>query len=388
MSSNSVGKRMKRSILSVVLFQAALFTHVFAATPAKSGAGTSAKPAAAAAAKPASAAPAAAAAPAPAPSPIRKAFPITDESGLLLTISDNWTYTFDRQAPRDFPTIRLTGDSRRFVMQIAFLPTLTLDKDYGTSIKIRKRAEEEGKKLLGQSKETSLNIEDLKGEHIIASWFTLTSKSSGGSFPATTTVIASTADLLYQVTLRHREAAPERQAVLDILKNVAPTPKPAAGTPAPIAMRVASPPGGTRWDLVLPSGFELRKEEVDPSKKTHKLSATNNNNGFLLTVSIEPAKKPGDVTVARTYYWDRIQKTSAEREGLTQSKIGEFATVEYLIAQQDCVKVNLKNLHLFGARDRSWIDIHISRYEFADEHKPQLDEAARSIKFEAPPARS
>jgi hypothetical protein len=88
----------------------------------------------------------------------------------------------------------------------------------------------------------------------------------------------------------------------------------------------------------------------------------------------------------RDVYWGRASKSPIKKEGVKLATAGDFATVEYMVPDIEGAPIHQKNLNLYGVYKGIWIDVHVSKTEFADKDQAAFDEVVKNLKFESPKA--
>lgn len=301
---------------------------------------------------------------------------------LMLTLPEGWGYSARSPRPGMPPTATFTGAGvdRRFSVQLSIVP-LQPGKEAPTAEKLRELAKGQGEGMLATAKETKLEIIEVKGEGTIGYGFTLSDKAPApGSFENMTSVFALTGDVILGATiLHHGKAAAERKSALEMLRTakLAPAEKGAA------AGTLRAGPGTGAWTMRVPAaGVEVMQQSYEAARKVTQVMAANAETGLVVSVFMEPAQKAGDAAAVREVYWGKAQRSPMKKEGIKLGKSGEFTTVEYLIPESQGLKIDQKNLNVYAVKEGVWIDIHVSKTEFADKDQSQFDAVAGGVVFE------
>ena len=309
-----------------------------------------------------------------------KSFPIAKHGDLVLNVPDGWTQTTDQgPLPGLPPTLKFSADSGKFEMLVTPITARDNNPDFASPANAKKVAEATGKRMLSGSKENTLDLKELKGDHATVYYFTLTDKAPDpGSFEYMTGATAGVGDLLLSVTmLHHQKDLPARQAGLDMLKSAsqksAPKQPPADKSTGDIRV---SPPGAN-WELVIPSqGTQIVDDQSSDARKARQITATSDS-GLTLSIFLEPAQKPGDSTVVRSVYWTRARQSPIPKKNIRLAKTGDIATAEYTVPDLD-----QKNMNLYLSHENTWIDIHISKTSFTPADQALFDSILKNVKFQ------
>src|SRR5947209_8256576 len=108
--------------------------------------------------------------------------------------------------------------------------------------------------------------------------------------------------------------------------------------------------------------------------------AVNQETGINLSVFMEPAPKAGDSTVVRDTYWGRAKQSPMKKEGITLGKVGDYATVQYIVPDVEGLPIQQKNMNLYLAHDGVWVDVHLSKVQFTDKDQALFDAIAKGAK--------
>ena len=165
--------------------------------------------------------------------------------------------------------------------------------------------------------------------------------------------------------------------MLKTARQIGAATRPAAAAAAAAAandLRIGAP--GGKWELVLNrAGFEDVQEQ---SAGRSKQAAAANEDGWALSIFLEPSQKVGDATVVRAFYQDLLKRSPLPRADIKMAGDGKKATCEYMIKE-----IEQKNINVYIVREGVWIDVHISKVEFGAKDQKMLDEIVKSIRTEA-----
>ena len=160
--------------------------------------------------------------------------------------------------------------------------------------------------------------------------------------------------------------------MLKTVKQIGAATQPAA-TAASGDLRIAAP--GGKWNLVLKkAGFEDVQEQ---SSGRAKMASAANEDGWALSIFFEPSQKPGDATVARGFYEERLKRSPLDRADMKLGGDGKKATCTYMIKE-----IEQKHINVYLVREAVWVDVHISKIEFGPRDQKMLDEIVSSIRTE------
>ena len=312
-----------------------------------------------------------------------KIFAVPRHGGLALMIPKGWKDTVKPVPQPDFPpTIELTTDGKKFLVLITALPSRGGEPDFNSPAKLKTIAEGQGRQMLATAKEQTISVEELKGDKAVGYFWTLTDKAPDpGSFECVTTAFVGVGDLILSVTILHHEKdAPERQAALDMLK--------AASQKAAVALtelRVAAP--GAGWELVMPiKGLTIVEEKENPARKMKQVTAEDAKSGLVVSIFMEPSRKEGDSSTVRDVYWGRAKDSPMRKENIKLDKVGDYATVDYLVPDIGGQAIQQKNVNAYVVHEGVWIDVHLSKVQFSDKDQPLFDEAVKGMRFAKPAA--
>src|SRR5262249_22313801 len=129
---------------------------------------------------------------------------------------------------------------------------------------------------------------------------------------------------------------------------------------------------GKSWSLALDlEGFDVVKDDTDPTGTKRYITATNPRAGITASIWMEPAVKDGGSEACRSVWWDKEKKSPVARKDVKLAEMGPLAIVEFTVPEFHGAPVRQKNYHAYLAHDSIWIDIHLSK----SDAKPS-DEAA------------
>lgn len=311
--------------------------------------------------------------------PERKAFKVPRHGNLELVVPDGWKQSEEPAPPGLPPTIKFAAGTK---VEVLITAIAARDKDFNSPAGLRKAAERAGNGMLASSRESTIKLEQLKGDGATGFYFTLTDKDPAPrSYEYLTSTMLGVGDLTLSVTILHHEKdAPERQAALDMLKGARQAK--AAEAPADAPLRLADP-GGAAWELVLPvKGFEVTDDQISKARKSRQFMGTNQNTGVEMSVFMEPAPKAGDSSTVREVYWGRGKQSPMKKENIKLGKAGDYATVEYIVPSVEGVPLNQKNVNVYIAHAGVWIDVHLSKVQYTEKDQALFDEIVKGLKIE------
>ena len=108
-----------------------------------------------------------------------------------------------------------------------------------------------------------------------------------------------------------------------------------------------------------------------------KMASAANEDGWAVSIFFEPSQKPGDATVARGFYEERLKRSPLDRADVKLGGDGKKATCTYMIKE-----IEQKHINVYLVREAVWVDVHISKIEFGPKDQKMLDEIVGSIRTE------
>lgn len=144
--------------------------------------------------------------------------------------------------------------------------------------------------------------------------------------------------------------------------------------------RVSIP--GEKWamEVRLP-GFSVEQDEARDDGKGHRIMASNEQSGYVVSIFLEPI--PHGETAAQLRDWDASgQKKSPLKP--TDFKSGEYkqaATLEYIIKEFQGNKVNQKHFNAYVVHGGFWAHVHLSKMLFEPGDEKLFYTIVDSLKF-------
>jgi hypothetical protein len=329
---------------------------------------------------------------APPPPGAEYRFKVPGHGDLVMTIPAGWRKEVKSGLRKTMPpTLTITAPHEVVQLLITPLWSTKGDASFNSPEKIHEVAKAAGEQMLSGSKETSLALQDLKGDNAEGLYYTFTDKSPApGSYECMTSAYVGVGDLLAAATILHHEKdSPAWQQALGLLKGLsepnAPPPDEKANAPAASAGKSAPKPGdgllakspdGT-WEIVIPGNFKKIAEDANASNTSSRLMAADVESGMTLSVYIEPAAQPGDATVARTFYQKRLEQSPMIRRDVRLRTAGQLAIVLYMVPD-----VKQENMNVYAVRNGQWIDIHLSKVNFTPDDQQAFETFLGGLKIE------
>jgi hypothetical protein len=303
---------------------------------------------------------------------------IRDHGRLEFSHPKAWKFFPGKPAPEDLPiqsTMTLEhNEGQRFVVQMT--PIISPDGRPVTQEVLRRMIEGRGQHDLKLSGNGQLEVKELKGEAARGYYYSLGDEAAKpGDFKYLTGVVVGVGNLLLNVTIFDNDPKlPQRQQALEMVKGakqIGAATQPAT-RPAK-QLRVAAPNG--KFELVMDQR-DLQMLDEQTHEKSKSIMAANED-GWAVSIFLEPAAKAGDAKVARTFYEERMKRSPLPREELTMGGDTKKATTQYVIKD-----LEQKNINVYMVNEGYWIDVHISKTEFAPPERKMFDELVGSIRVE------
>ncbi len=308
-----------------------------------------------------------------------RSFAVGDHGQLELSFPKAWKVGLEQGPPGlNLPqTITLqSNDGHRFLVQITPMPVVEGKAASNDLPELRRIAQSRAEHDLQSSRETKIDLKELKGAAARGYYYSLTDKNPNpGQFKLMTAAIVGVGDLVLNVTILDNDAArPQRAQALEMLKGA----KQLAAATQPATrpgkqLRVAAP--GGKFDLVMDQ-HELQLLD-EQSRGNSKSVVAANEDGWAVSIFLEPAEKSGDARAVRAFYEERMKRSPLKREELKLAGDAKKATTEYVIKD-----LEQKNINVYMAQGAFWIYVHISKTEFAPAERKMLDELVASIHIE------
>jgi hypothetical protein len=165
-----------------------------------------------------------------------KTFTLPGFGDLTLLLPEGWDATLEHPSDGSPPRIKLTDSAIKELSMTIAPANSARDKEPATVERARKMLEEQGKGLIVEAKESSLDIQELNGPEARGFWFALTRQNTrAAALPHATHVRVAIGDVMLAGTIVQRfKSGPGQRAGLEILRTVTlkPAPKPAAAAAA------------------------------------------------------------------------------------------------------------------------------------------------------------
>jgi hypothetical protein len=317
-----------------------------------------------------------------------RSFAVADHGEIQLSYPKAWKVSV-RQGPASLklpPTIMLeSAEGQKFMVQITPIPSR--DGKAESMEGLRRMAEGRGQHDLQSSRETKIDYQELKSESARGYYYSLTDKNpDSGEFKYMTAAIVGVGDLVLNVTILDNDPKrPQRQQAIEMLKAA----KQIGAATQPAAAALVTNPPAKQLRVAAPGGkFELLMDQRDlqmlgeQGQGNSKAIMAANEDGWAVSIFLEPAAKPGDARVVRAFYEERLKRSPLKREELKLAGDAKKATTEYVIKD-----LEQKNINVYMVQEGTWVDVHISKTEFAPEERKMLDELVASIHVERAPGK-
>lgn len=122
----------------------------------------------------------------------------------------------------------------------------------------------------------------------------------------------------------------------------------------------------TDWKLAIGlDGFVIKKNVFDEENNYLEIFAENRTTGLLLSVFFEKAEGDGDSTACRGFYMNRMKNGTIKRSAESTYDKNGFAVYDYMIEEYQGYKINQRNLNIYMSVSGTWIDVHISKVNYA-----------------------
>ena len=318
-----------------------------------------------------------------------KSFPLPDGGGqVTLSLPDGWTADADGGTP---PTVTARGPAGQHAsVQMTPLPT----KAKPTDDQLKALAVTVGRaQFLKSSTEKKVVPEAVKGDHVRGTTCSFTDSSADpGEFKCVTAGAVAIDDHLFTVTvLCDAKTGAAHDAAMKIvgsarLAAAAAAAAAAGGDAKADTLRVASPDG--TWAVLVPGQWQVAANDVRGGKQRQLMATDPGQNGWTLSVFVEPAAKPaGTAKVAREFYVARMQRNPLGMKNLKRTEAGgngkdAVAIVEY---DQGMAGVTEHAANAYFSRGGSWVDVHVSKVDFDPaKDRAALDAILNGLKLDPP----
>ena len=140
---------------------------------------------------------------------------------------------------------------------------------------------------------------------------------------------------------------------------------------------VKFPAPGKNWSLLIDLPGFKREKGMGQYMGSHP--ETN----VTVSIFLEPAAQPGDSTVCRDYYLNKLKASPAKMDDLATSEKGDMAISQYMIKEMMGLPMDQQHLNAYISKDGIWIDIHLSKMNWQEESdRPAFDAILDSVRFE------
>jgi hypothetical protein len=352
--------------------------------------------------------------PAPASAPVVQTFTGSHRGDLKMTVPAGWSAKVEGAAPPapgTPSTIRLTDGSGSCEALVTIMPPPPGVRDFNSPQRLRQIVEMQGQRMLAESRETKLELQELKGAAGTGLFFALSDKTpTAGSFPFVTGGLMSVGDLLLNFTILSSDKdPPQRRAALEMLANAtqapvattqrtttqavkptAPSTNPVSAPATPATSNATTSPAALVW-LSLPghnwsvtfepsAGSQLIEDHTSADNRSRRMLAVDVARGVNVSAYLEAAAQPGDARAAREFYLGRLQNSPMPMKDIRLWDAGEsreFAVLQYVVPD-----LNQKHVNYYASRDGVWIDVHVAAVlDPNGAADPALDGVIRTIRF-------
>jgi hypothetical protein len=174
-------------------------------------------------------------------------------------------------------------------------------------------------------------------------------------------------------------ATPEMlQEVRAVISSV----KPAVPPPGPESARFVAPLGYTRGILVDVRGFKLQDDEVRPDGRARKAFFTHSDERRFLTVLMKPASQDETAEDIRDDRISVLKAKAPEEVGLRSYADKDTASFEYFHETE--VKgagLHQRHVHRFWVSEGVRYEVHVSIVQYQDADQPWLDKFLSSLRL-------
>lgn len=156
--------------------------------------------------------------------------------------------------------------------------------------------------------------------------------------------------------------------------------------------RVAIP--GEKWamEVSLP-GFVVAHDQVRGDGKGRKVTAGNEEKGYVVSIFLEPI--PNGETAAQLRDWDASghKKSPLKPTDFKSAEHKQIPTLEYVIKEFRGQRINQKHFNAYIVRGNFWAHIHLSKMFFEPGDEKLFYTIVDSVKFtdgggESPPVKA
>ena len=134
------------------------------------------------------------------------------------------------------------------------------------------------------------------------------------------------------------------------------------------------------WSLEIDlEGFEVQQQGTSPDGTMLQVAAINKKENINLSIFIEKVDSDGDKLACRDYYWSKAEKSPLAKENLTKYETDELAIVEHDTKKFKGQTVNFHSLNAYLAYNGYWMDVHISKIDYAKKDKSLFEKVWKSI---------
>lgn len=138
------------------------------------------------------------------------------------------------------------------------------------------------------------------------------------------------------------------------------------------------------WALELDlHGFQPPNLDFAPDLRAAKLTARHPKSGFMVTAQINPARSTRPATIERDGMIKRLRKDGFDLLDLKTYERDGRAYLEYTLKGRPKVPApagfQQRNVFVFMAQDGAWVDVHVSKTNFAASDAAGLDAFVRTV---------
>ena len=138
----------------------------------------------------------------------------------------------------------------------------------------------------------------------------------------------------------------------------------------------------TPWVLMLPGdGVTVREQRITPDGGSGYFFLTDDTNGINISFFIEPAQNCKSSQECR----DMVQKAGfahlGKAENIVPSEIGDVSVVECFVPEFKGIAVKQQNLFAEFVVQGYWVDLHISKVQYAKADHERFEQLVKGITF-------
>jgi hypothetical protein len=175
-------------------------------------------------------------------------------------------------------------------------------------------------------------------------------------------------------------AAVPSDSMLQEVRTLAASVRPAVPPPGPESARFLAVPGHSRGILADVRGFTIDEDESRPEADARKIVFVHKDERHFLTVLIRPAVKDETPADARDERVSVLKGRAPEEVGPKKHADKETASFEYFTEQDRGELVHQKHVHRFWVSGGARYEVHVWIEQFQDSDQPWLDKLLGSFR--------